>query len=488
MLEKYLCSGDRTLLDAYRQMNESGKDIVFVIDGDGCLLGVITDGDIRRFILSNHGFEQRINELDLGRCEVLREGENFDVDLQKLGQRGFRAGPGTVQVLPVVNSRLQVVDAVDLRERQFLPVASPDLGDREFNYLVDAYLSGWVSSIGPYIQEFETAFSSFVGSHHGVACSNGTSALHLALLALNIGPGDEVILPDLTFAATINSVLHAGATPVIVDVDLESWTIDCNEIEKAITSKTRAIIPVHLYGQPCDMDGLKLLCEKYSLFMIEDCAEAHGARYQGKLVGSFGDVSCFSFFANKIITTGEGGMCLTNDPQLAERIRKLRDHGMSRTKKYFHDVVGFNYRMTNLQAAIGCAQVARLEEINRQRLELGKVYKEILEPFDIFDFQNDLPGRERVVWLATALVRGGCTQRDIIVRKFQENDIDCRNFFYPLSDMPIYQKYAKPSSVSKQISDRGISFPTTTKFAPEYVGRLLEAVLAENADNSSDSV
>lgn len=472
-----LCSYQLTLLDAYRKMNTSQKEIVFVLDEEERLVGVLTDGDIRRLIAEGRDFSTSLSSLSYPSCKLLMEGEDMAKALEPLAKDGFKVGTGVVRILPVVNHESRVVDAVDLRETAFLPVASPDIGTKEFNYLVDAYLSGWISSSGQYIGQFEDTFSEYVGVEHGVACSNGTSALHLALLALGVGPGDEVIVPDLTFAATINAVFHAQATPIIVDVEPEGWTIDCDEIRRHASAKTKAVIAVHVYGQPCDMTALRGVCDDLGLALIEDCAEAHGAKFDGKMVGSFGDISCFSFFANKILTTGEGGMCLTASSELADTMRKLRDHGMSREKKYFHDTVGFNYRMTNLQAAIGCAQVSRIDEISDQRLALERAYREALEPLDLFEFQPDLERRTRTVWLVVALVKGDSPTRDAIISALRRSGIDCRNFFYPLSDMPVYAPYKTKSEVTQSLSERGLCFPTTTTLKPDYVERLRDALL-----------
>ena len=223
---------------------------------------------------------------------------------------------------------------MEKQNNNFIPIAEPQIGRNELNNLVSAFNSTWISSIGPYITQFEEEFSNYCGMKYGVSTSNGTTALHLALAALGVSEGDEVIVPDITFAATINAVLYVGATPVIVDIEEDGWCIDCDEIEKAITPRTKAIIPVHIYGQPCNMGRIVEIAKKYGLFIVEDCAEAHGAMFDEKKVGSFGDISCFSFFGNKIITTGEGGMCLTNNDELNLKMRVLRDHGMNKQFKY----------------------------------------------------------------------------------------------------------------------------------------------------------
>ena len=246
---------------------------------------------------------------------------------------------------------------------KMIPIAEPLLEEEELNNVMEAVKSGWISSKGKFIPEFEENFARYCGVKHSVATSNGTVALHLALATLGIKEGDEVIVPTLTFIATANAVRYTGAKPVFVDSNPDYWCIDPEKIEGAITPKTRAIIPVHLYGHPCDMEAIMAVAKKHDLYVIEDAAEAHGAEHKGRKVGSFGDIACFSFYGNKIITTGEGGMCLTDDEILAERMRILRDHGMNPGKRYWHDIVGFNYRMTNMQAAIGVAQLEKIDRV-----------------------------------------------------------------------------------------------------------------------------
>jgi len=351
------------------------------------------------------------------------------------------------------------VDYFEYNQDTYFPVAIPNLNGNEFKYLTDAFMSTWISSTGEYINRFEEKFSTYSDCKYGVAVSNGTVAIHLALVTLGIGEGDEVIIPDLTFAATINTVLHANATPVIVDVEESSWCIDPVEIEKAITPKTKAIIPVHIYGQSCDMEAIMKIANKYNLKVIEDCAEAHGAMQNGKKVGSFGDIGCFSFFGNKVITTGEGGMCVTNNSELDEKMRTLRDHGMSKTKRYWHDVVGYNYRLTNLQAAIGLAQLERIEKIHKNRREYEENYKDILDTKK-FTFQNELKNRRRITWLVSILVNEN-VDKDEYIDELKENGIDARPFFYPLSDMDIYKSYCNVGTpISKMLSKRGFNLPT----------------------------
>ncbi|MCC7523897.1 MAG: DegT/DnrJ/EryC1/StrS aminotransferase family protein, partial [Chitinophagaceae bacterium] len=256
----------------------------------------------------------------------------------------------------------------------FIPISKPSITDKEIAYVTDAVSSTWISSLGKYIDRFETEFASFCGTRYGVATSNGTVALHLALVALGIGKGDEVIVPDLSFVATVNTILQAGAVPVFADIDPYNLCMDPRELEKVITSRTKAIMPVHLYGHPADMNAINAIAEKHNLLVIEDAAEAHGASIHGRKVGNWGVCGSFSFYGNKNITTGEGGMITTNDEALYNRLRHLRDHAMSKEKRYWHTECGYNYRMTNLQAALGCAQLERIDALMERKRQIFKIY------------------------------------------------------------------------------------------------------------------
>lgn len=451
MVEQFICSKQSTLVDVWKLINENAKGVAFITDNLNKLVGVVTDGDIRRFLLNGGTLVERID------CVM---NVNFiyasidDSHKSLLGKINDDA-----KIIPLVNNNFEVVDYFEYRANLHIPIAAPDLKGNEFDYLMDAFLSTWISSSGEYIDRFETDFPEFCETKYGVAVSNGTVALHLAMVTLGIGAGDEVIVPDLTFAATINTVIHANATPVIVDIERSSWCIDPEEIEKAITPRTKAIIPVHLYGQPCDMDKIMAIARKHNLFVIEDCAEAHGAEYNGRKVGSFGDISCFSFYGNKIITTGEGGMCITNSEVNYEKMRVLRDHGMSKTKRYWHTAVGYNYRMTNLQAAIGVAQIERIHEILDDRRNIENQFVEKLKNIPGISFQrSNLEKRKKITWLVCALFEQDKLKTMEILSK---NGIDTRSFFFPLSEMDIYKEYVFSNAVSVEISAKGLNFPTS---------------------------
>lgn len=362
------------------------------------------------------------------------------------------------------------------------PVSIPSLTDEERKNVIAAYDSSWISSSGEFITEFESKFANYCGSMFGIATSNGTVAIHLALEALGIGRGDEVIVPDLTFAATINAVLHAGATPVITDIDIDSWCISVESIRKLITDKTKAIIPVHIYGQVCQMDEIMAIAEEHNLYVIEDCAEAHGATFKGKVVGSIGHIGCYSFFANKIITTGEGGMCITNSREIAVKLRILRDHGMSPHKKYFHEEVGYNYRMTNLQAAIGVAQIERIDEIIHKRDQILNWYEHELKDIENFQLQSTRENVKKVNWLVSILLND--VNRETVMNKLKENGVDSRPFFYPLSSMPLYQAYCQKETLitSAIIANKGINLPTYCDLEKEdiqFITGVLKKIISE---------
>ena len=353
-----------------------------------------------------------------------------------------------------------------------IPVAEPFLGEQELSNVIEAVKSGWISSAGKFIPEFEERFSALCGSKYGVATSNGTVALHLALTALGIGRGDEVIVPTLTFAATANSAIYTGATPVFVDSCPESWTIDPARIEEAITPRTRALVPVHLYGHPCDMDPVRDIARRHGLFVVEDAAEAHGAEYRGRTVGSLGDVACFSFYGNKIITTGEGGMCLTDDEKLAARMRILRDHGMNPSRRYWHDMVGFNYRMTNMQAAVGVAQTSKMKEFIAKKRAIAQLYSQGLKELEEqgrLKLHPEMPWAKCVYWLYSILIQDsfGLSRKDLIER-LQSAGIETRPLFHPLHLMPPYHTDTR-LPIAEELSATGISLPSAVNLGTEQV-------------------
>ncbi|MFH1210396.1 MAG: DegT/DnrJ/EryC1/StrS family aminotransferase [archaeon] len=358
-----------------------------------------------------------------------------------------------------------------------IPVAEPVFLGNELKYVKDCIESGWVSSIGEYVTKFEDGFAAYSGVRHGISTSNGTVALHLALSALGIGKGDEVLIPDLTFIATANAVTYTGAKPVLVDVDPETWNMDASRLEEKVNDNTKAIIPVHLYGHPCDMQAIREVADKYGLKVIEDAAEAHGATYKGKRVGSLSDVSCFSFYGNKIITTGEGGICLTDDADLADRLRFLKDHGMSKDRRYWHPEIGFNYRLTNIQAAIGLAQLENIDFIIMRKRLNASMYNKFLKDVKGITVPPEKEWATNVFWMYSILVDDDFKHsRDEVMHKLKENGIDSRPFFYPLHQMPPYFSTEK-FEVSDRLSRQGVNLPSSIKLIHSDFERISSVIL-----------
>jgi len=368
-----------------------------------------------------------------------------------------------------------------------IPIAEPDLSGNEEKYVIECIKTGWISSKGKFVDQFEEKFASYIGVRYAIAVSSGTAALHLALAALDIRPGDEVIMPTFTMIACANVAKYLGAKPVLVDSDISTWNIDPNNIEEKITDKTKAIMVVHIYGHPADMDPIMKIAKKHGLYVIEDAAEAHGAEYKGKKVGSIGDIGCFSFYANKIITTGEGGIVTTNDDKIAEKVRKLRDQGynLSMRKWLVHDVIGYNYRLTNLQAAVGLAQLERIEEfINRHR-ENAYYYNSLLKDIHGVTLPPEMPWAKNVYWMYTCLINEEMTKvtRDELIRKLETYGIDSRASFLPIHMQPPYRSIygQERHPVAEMLGKRGINLPSgnsTTKMDIEYVVTAIKEILS----------
>lgn len=341
-------------------------------------------------------------------------------------------------------------------------VGSPCLNGNEKKYVMDCMASSWISSNGKYIEQFEKMFAEFVGAKHAIAVSNGTVALHLALLGLGIKLGDEIIMPTLSYIATANAATYCGAKTVFVDSEKETGNIDCDVIEDKITNKTKAILPVHLYGHSFDIDKVKKIAKKHNLFLIEDAAEAIGATYKGKHVGALCDVGIFSFFGNKIITTGEGGMVVTNDDELAKKMRLLKGQGMNPNKRYWHIVVGYNYRMTNIEAAIGVGQMEKIDWHLNRRQEIAKKYDELLSKHQdklILPIQKSYA--KHCYWMYTVILKDNSkVSRDEVMVKMAKKDIETRPVFYPMHSMPMYKRSDESFPVAENISKHGINLPS----------------------------
>jgi len=366
--------------------------------------------------------------------------------------------------------------------RKKIPIAEPDLKGNELKYVTKCIRTNWISSNGSYVPEFGEKFAKYCGVKHGIPVSNGTVALHLALLAFDIGPGDEVLIPGLTFAATANAVLYVGAKPVFLEVDRFNWCLDPKGIEKKISKRTKAIIPVHLYGHPVNMPAIMKIARKYKIFVIEDAAEAHGALVNGKKVGSFGEMSCFSFFGNKTITTGEGGMVVTNDKKLAEKVKYLRDGARDRAVSlYYHAQLGYNYALTNLQAAVGLAQLERINKFISRKRKIAEVYKKTFKGFDKIEFSPEEKWARSTYWMSSiVLTDKSKASRDRLIHRLSEANIETRPFFYPIYKLPyINHKIRLP--VVDYLASNGLNLPsgvTLTEKEALYVARTVMNILS----------
>ncbi|HEY83802.1 MAG TPA: DegT/DnrJ/EryC1/StrS family aminotransferase [Chloroflexi bacterium] len=364
-----------------------------------------------------------------------------------------------------------------------IPVAEPMLKGRELEYISDCITSGWVSSKGKYVNRFERNFAEFCGVKRGIATFNGTIALHLALAALNIGPGDEVIVPTLTFVATANAVAYTGATPVFVDSEAETWNIDPKAIEDAITPRSKAIIPVHLYGHPADMDPLLEIAKAHNLIVIEDAAEAHGARYKGRPVGSLGDAAIFSFMGNKIITTGEGGLIVSNNKELTERAFFLQNHARYAGNPYWHTEIGFNYRMTNLQAALGVAQLEQIDDFIAIRRKNAAYYMERLKNIPGLTMPPEAEWAENVYWMFAPLIEPEFgVERDAVIEKLRQKGIESRPFFYPIHTMPMYAT-GQSLPIAESLAARGINLPSGTTLTTKQIDFVCDALKTMQKDS-----
>jgi perosamine synthetase len=363
--------------------------------------------------------------------------------------------------------------------QKIIPVCEPTLGGNETRYVLDCLNTNWISSAGKYISLFEQGFSRKVGCDHGIACISGTAALHLIMAALGLGPGDEVIMPTHTMIATAYAVSYTGARPVFVDSERHTWNMDLGQLEEKITGRTKAICVVHTYGHPVDMDVVNELARKHNLYVVEDAAEAHGAEYKGRPVGSLSDAAAYSFYANKIITTGEGGMVTTNNPQLAEVVRTLRDHAFSKERHFWHKYIGYSFRMTNLQAAVGLAQTEQMDSFVERRRKNAALYSKLLHDVPGLSLPAEEPWARNVYWMYGLLVEDefGLT-RDELRQCLAGRGIETRTFFIPMHLQPVYyadyQDERYPTA--EDLCRRGMYLPSASSLTQQEIEFVVRTV------------
>jgi perosamine synthetase len=362
-----------------------------------------------------------------------------------------------------------------------IPVCEPLLDEKELAYVTDCLKTNWISSKGKYIEALEEDFARYCGCEYGIATTSGTTALHLALASIGIGPGDEVIVPAFTMAATVFAVIYTGAKPVLVDAEPDTWNIDPAKIEEKITGQTKVILPVHIYGHPCAMDAITKIAEKYNLWVVEDAAEAHGAEYKGKKAGGIGHVGCFSFYANKIITTGEGGMVVTNETKIAQKARLLKDLAFSPEKRFFHTHLGFNYRMTNIQAAIGLAQLEKINHLVAARRRNAHYYNSLLKDIPGITLPVEREKVKNVYWMYSILIEDEFgLSRDELMVKLKEKDIETRTFFYPMHQQPVFQEMGllkdEKYPIAEALAQKGLYLPSGSGLKGEEIEKVCQTI------------
>lgn len=470
---------------AIEKMDRACLGTVFVTDGDR-LVGVVSDGDFRRAVLRGmDDLGTPISAIMNTSPSTLPVGSGAEETFMALSA-GLLEGR---KVFPRVDEDGRIQDFSYREHWGLLPVAEPELTGSEAAYVLKCIEENWISSSGPFVKEFENQFAAYTDLANPIAVSNGTVALTLAMQALALEPGREMIVPSATFAATANSVVAAGGVPVLADVDPVTWGLSPETVAPLITERTRGIIAVHLYGSPCDVAGLRALADSRGLLLVEDCAEAIGTTVGGRHVGHLADAVTFSFFGNKTLTTGEGGMVFFADDEAAARAKQLRDHGMSLTRRYWHDVVGYNYRLTNLQAAVGVAQVERAHQLVGKKKRIGAVYERELWRVPGLEMMPRSPFGESSYWLApVTLSPDVADRRDTLMELLASDGIQTRVAFPALHRMPAFAAARRASAlpVSVGIEERGICLPNTPRMSDDSVEYIVRC-LTTNMERLLDS-
>ena len=469
-LNLLIIDSNSKISDALKLINKNGRGICFVVDSKK-LIGIATDGDIRRFLLKANDIRLPIRNAMNKKFISLHVSAS-----QKEIRASFKNG---IKIIPLHDDEFNIVDIADVQKSHRIQVLEPQLKGNELDYVIDCIKTNWISSQGKYVSRFEEMFSNLHEERSSLAVSSGTTALHLALMALDIGVGDEVIIPNVTFAACANAVIHCGASPVLCEIDPKTWCLDIKETEKLINKRTKAIMLVHLYGQLGNPAAFAELARRHNIYLIEDCAEALGSSYHNKNVGTFGDIGTFSFFGNKTISTGEGGMLIYKNKDVFSKSKILRDHGMSPSKRYWHEIVGYNYRLTNLQAAIGVAQLERFDEILKKKRKISELYKNKLSKIDhISALPHHINNTIHSNWLFT-IILDEIIDRDKIILQLLNLGIETRPVFYSLNTMPPFKNFnqSKFFKNSKILSQQGLSLPSSTSLQEEEISYICNSLI-----------
>tara|TARA_B110000027_G_C16121911_1_gene303604 strand:- start:4720 stop:6168 length:1449 start_codon:yes stop_codon:yes gene_type:complete len=469
-IDNLLVNESRSIKFTLKIIQKNGYGATFITDNNKKLLGIMSDGDVRKAIIKGAAIEDSIKSYYNKNIKYLQYNSSNQIIQGLLNHK--------IKIIPLVNRKKIIVDFATAERIKKIPISEPFIFGKEYSNVKKCLDTNWLSSKGPFVTLFEKKFYNYL-SRKSLAVTSGTTGIELALRSLNLKKGDEIILPVLTFAATVNSVINAGLKPVFIDTKSHDFNIDENQIEKKISKKTKAIMAVHLYGRPCNMSKIQKIAKKNKLFLLEDCAESIGSKINNKAIGSFSDISIFSFFGNKTITTGEGGMvCFKNNTHY-KRAFLLRDHGMNKKKKYWHDIVGHNFRLTNLQAAIGCAQFEKLDEIVNKKILISNMYKKYLSSKKILIIKD----KNKTInshWLFCFFLKdvNNYQDRDKFLDKLNDEGVEGRNVFYPLCSMKIYKNFCKNQKFphAENFSKKGICLPTSYTLNEYDIKRICKSI------------
>ena len=469
-LDNLLVNLTRSIEFALKKIQKNGFGTVFVINNQKKLLGILTDGDLRKAIIKGATLRDCIKKYYNKKVKFLPYNSNNQTIQNLLSNR--------IKIIPLINKRKIIVDFATADRIKRIPISESFIFGKEYQNVKKCLDTNWLSSKGPFVNLFEKKFYNYL-SRNSLSVSSGTTGIELALRSLNLKKGDEVILPVLTFAATVNSVINAGLKPIFIDTKPSDFNIDEDQIKKKISKKTKVIMAVHLYGRPCNMKKIMQIAKKNNLFLLEDCAEALGSELNNKKIGTFSDISIFSFFGNKTITTGEGGMVCFKNKKHFERAFILRDHGMNKIKKYWHDLVGHNYRLTNLQAAIGCAQFEKLDQIIKKKIRIANLYKKYLSSKKILIIRDNT-NTKNSNWLFCFFLKdvNKYQDRDKFLVELNNEGIEGRNLFYPLNLMKVYKRFCKKEDFpnAENFSKKGVCLPTSYKLNEYDVKRICRSI------------
>lgn len=469
-LSTILIKNNKSIRDAMIKMNKHALDTLMVVNAENTLLGVITDGDIRRKILKNNNLEDKVT-FAMNKNFVSASIKDKREDVLALRKDGIKS-------IPLVDENFKIIGCIGAEIDEYIPIYDVVFKGNELKYLTDCVKKSWISSTGEYVRLFESEFSKYTGLKNCLSTSSGSSALEIALSLCNLKEGDEIIVPNLTFASPLNSAIRTRAKSVLVDVEENNMCLNLNEILKKINHNTKVIIVVNLYGYPVNVEYIRKNVSR-DILIIEDCAESLGSYRNKKHCGFHSDFATFSFFGNKTITTGEGGMLFCANGQHRKRALLLRDHGMSKSKKYWHEEIGFNFRMTNIQAAIGLAQLEKIDEILMYKKEVFDKYFTYLSPYGFSFNQKNDENFTNSRWLITISHKNiKSYEVDHLEYQLKLLGIDIRKVFYPLSQMPIYKKYCYGDYlISNRLYQSYICLPSSPNLSTFQIKTVAEKLI-----------